>query len=328
MTRSQGTLGRSARALDAALELSVVGSFSKLGYSLRRRAAHWGDRPSPAGLVVIITGGTSGLGLVAASELCRGGASVCIVGRDPDRLDAARRQLEDLGPNGIVAERADLADLEQVDELADRLLSRFGHLDVLVHNAGALSKAFSLSPQGIESTLAVHLLAPFLLTERLLPLLSSSAPSRVITMTSGGMYTQRFDLDSLEMHADGYRGSVAYARAKRAQVVLTREWQRRYGDRGIDFFATHPGWADTPGLTAGLPSFAAALRPLLRSAFEGVDTELWLATAPEVANRGGSLWLDREERGEYHVPWTRVMPEKQDAEARALWEWCEAMIRH
>ena len=312
MTSLEGPSGLSARALDTVLELSVVGSFSKLGPSLRRRAAHWRDLPPTQGRVVVITGGTSGLGLEAASALCRGGATVCIVGRDPDRLEAARRQLEGLGPSGVLAEQADLADLEQVDALADRLLARGGHLDVLIHNAGALSKQFVASPQGFESTLAVHLLAPFLLTERLLPMLRSSAPSRVITMTSGGMYTQRFDLDSLEMHPNSFRGSVAYARAKRAQVVLTREWQRRHGEQGIDFFVTHPGWAATPGLTAGLPTFAKVLRPLLRSAPEGVDTELWLTTAPHLAHRGGTLWLDRRERSEYHVPWTWVPP----AEAR------------
>jgi dehydrogenase/reductase SDR family member 12 len=309
------------------LELSVVGSFSKLGPSLRRRTAQWVEPPSPEGRVVVITGATSGLGLEAASALSLAGAQVSLVGRDPHRLDAARRLLEDRGASGVVTELADLADLNDVEALAGRLLGRLGRLDVLIHNAGALSKTYVASPQGVEATLAVHLLAPYLLTERLQPLLASSAPSRVITMTSGGMYTQRFDLDALEMPPDRYRGSVAYARAKRAQVLLTQEWQRRYGAQGIDFFATHPGWADTPGLTAGLPTFAQVLRPLLRSAREGVDTELWLATSADVAHRGGTLWLDRRERGAYHLPWTWVPPERRAEEARALWEWCEAIVK-
>ncbi len=321
------TLGPTARLVDAALELSVVGSFSKLGPSLRRRTAHWVEPPSPKGRVVVITGGTSGLGLEAASALSLAGAQVSIVGRDPHRLDAARRLLEGRGATSVVTELADLADLDDVEALAGRLLARLGRLDVLIHNAGALSKTHVVSPQGVEVTLAVHLLAPYLLTERLQPLLASSAPSRVITMTSGGMYTQRLELDTLEMPPDRYRGSVAYARAKRAQVVLTQEWQRRYGVHGIDFFVTHPGWADTPGLTAGLPIFAQVLRPLLRSAPEGVDTELWLATSDEVVHRGGTLWLDRRERGAYHLPWTWVTPDKRADEARALWEWCEAIVR-
>ena len=97
-----------------------------------------------------------------------------------------------------------------------------------------------------------------------------------MTVSSGGMYTQPFDLDRLEMTPEAYRGTTAYARAKRAQVVLSHEWARRWGADGVASYASHPGWVDTPGLASGLPTFAK-LGPLLRTPGEGADTVVWLA---------------------------------------------------
>jgi len=293
-----------------------------------------------AGRSVVVTGATSGLGLAAACRMAGLGASVCLVGRDPDRLESARRQVGAAGEaasdgathsprpgHAVPVEQADLGDLDQVRTLAARLAQRFERIDVLVHDAGALLRRYRTSPRGSELTVAVSLIAPFVLTEELLPLLRAASPSRVITMTSGGMYTQRFDLGTLEMSSGSYDGVVAYARAKRAQVVLTHEWQRRYGASGVDFHAVHPGWADTPGLAAGLPGFARLLRPLLRTPADGADTLVWLAAAPPRHPAGGRLWLDRRARGEHRLPWTRVPPSRREADGRALWEWLAARSR-
>ena len=110
-------------------------------------------------------------------------------------------------------------------------------------------------PRGIELTVAGQVITPFLLTKLLLPALLAAAPSRVITVSSGGMYAQRLDPATLEMAPSGYRGAVAYARVKRAQVVLSREWARRVDRADVAFHAMHPGWADTPGIAASLPRF-------------------------------------------------------------------------
>jgi NAD(P)-dependent dehydrogenase (short-subunit alcohol dehydrogenase family) len=209
-----------------------------------------------------------------------------------------------------------------VRHLAERLAGAPGRLDVLMHNAGALLTEYTVTAQGHEATVAVHLLGPYLLTECLIDRLADSVPSRVITVTSGGLYTQRFDLAELEMGPEHYDGTVAYARAKRAQVVLTAEWQRRYGPRGIAFHAVHPGWADTPGLAEGLPGFARMMGPILRSPEEGADTAVWLAGAPAGQPPGGHLWLDRRPRSPYRLPWTVTPAADREAEGRALWEWC------
>jgi len=321
-----------ARLVDAMLEASVVGSFSNIGPALRRRTDHWADPPAAAGRVVVLTGATSGLGLQAATELSRLGASLCLVGRDPARAEAARQRVQAAstaeGEAGgeVAVELADLEDLDQVESLAERLAARLERLDVLIHNAGSLLRERRASPQGTEATITMHLLAPYVLTERLRPLLAASAPSRVITMTSGGMYTQRFDLTELVMPESGYDGAVAYARAKRAQVVLTHEWQRRYGSLGVGFHSVHPGWADTPGLSAGLPTFSRLLHPLLRTPAEGADTMVWLAGSPDGTPDGGHLWLDRRPRCEYRLPQSWVPPARRVAEGIALWEWCRDQV--
>jgi dehydrogenase/reductase SDR family protein 12 len=315
-------LSPAARVLDVVLEASVVGSFSKVGPALRRRSAHWDEPKATAGRVIVVTGATSGLGLAAATELSRLGAHVCIVGRDRERTEDARRTIEVTARAAVTSEVADFVDLDQVIALADRMGERLGRIDGLVHNAGALFRSRQTSPQGIEATVTLHVLAPYILTERLRPILARSAGARVITMTSGGMYTQRFDLGNLVSPDDGYDGVTAYARAKRAQVVLNQEWQRRYGSSGVDFHVVHPGWADTPGLAAGLPTFTRVLHPLLRSASEGVDTLVWLAGLPAETPTGGRLWLDRRRRGEYYLPWTWIPASRRAIDGVQLWEWC------
>ena len=133
---------------------------------------------------------------------------------------------------------------------------------------------------------------------------------RVIAVTSGGMYTQRVDLDDLEGASEPFSGPRAYARAKRTQVALVREWARRLGPAGlasgVTVNAMHPGWADTPGLAEALPAFHRIMGPLLRSPAEGADTLVWLAAAPEGRQRSGGLFLDRRPRPFDRFPGTRL----------------------
>jgi len=144
----------------------------------------------------------------------------------------------------------------------------------------------------------------------------------VIQVSSGGMYTQRFDLAALEMGPDDYDGTVAYARAKRAQLVLMHEWVRRTDGSGVSFQAMHPGWADTPGVRDALPGFARVMGPFLRTPEQGADTIVWLASAPEGVETNGGFWLDRRPRWENKAPWTRLSgPDFEDAGAE-LWAWC------
>lgn len=322
-------MSAAATFIDKLLEATVVGSFSKVGYEARNRIAHWhGAEPMP-GRSVIVTGATSGLGYETAAQLAGLGASVTFLARDPGRAVVALESIrERSGSDDVNFLIADMSDLESVRRAANEYLAGHDTLDVLIHNAGALSRHYEKAPGGTELTVATHVLGPFLLTDLLLPALrrqhpGRGGPARVLTVTSGGMYTQRFRLEGLDAAPEGFDGVTAYARAKRAQVVLNREWASRVDPREVVFHAMHPGWADTPGVRSSLPGFFRLTRPILRTPEEGVDTLVWLAQAAEAQTSTGRLWLDRRPRGEHKLPWTR--PSDPAADRAQLWEWC---VRH
>jgi NAD(P)-dependent dehydrogenase (short-subunit alcohol dehydrogenase family) len=317
--------GRVADGVDALLEWSVVGSFTRLGPALRRRLDRWGplDRGRLAGRVMVLTGATSGLGLEAARTLAGLGATVEVIARDPRKADAACSRLRDETGNprvGFVV--ADTGDLAAVRRAAAELLRRHPAIHVLIHNAGALDDVRQESPQGIELTVASQVVGPFLLTGLLLPALRAGAPARVLWVSSGGLYSEPLAVDRLEMPAGGYNGTTAYARAKRAQVTLAELWAKRLAGDRIVVHAMHPGWADTPGLARSLPTFRRIVGPLLRSPADGADTLVWLAAddgAPLA--QSGRFWLDRRPRPLHRLASTR---RSDTPEERArLWEWAE-----
>ncbi len=273
------------------------------------------------GRTVLVTGASSGIGRASALGLAQLGATVWLTGRDPVRTRALEESIN--GAGGTARSTIlDLSDPCAIDAFVERLGGELGHLDGLVHAAGALSREFEVNAQGVEMTVATHVLGPFRLSLRLAPLLAAATDANVITVSSGGMYTERFDLHHLVMPADHYNGVRAYARAKRAQVVLAHEWARRWSSQGIASFVMHPGWTDTPGLAHSLPNFHR-LGPLLRHVNEGADTVVWLASgaARDVANDDAGIWLDRRRRSAYYLPWTRPRQSTR-SEGPELWEWC------
>ena len=146
----------------------------------------------------------------------------------------------------------DLGDLDAVAALADDLAAADLPLAALVHNAGALPATRTESPQGHELSMALHVLSPVLLTERLRPGLAAHR-TRVVMVTSGGMYAQRLRDDDPDYLTGDYSGTTAYARSKRAQVELLPVLQQRWPELAV--YAMHPGWADTPGVLESLPTF-------------------------------------------------------------------------
>jgi len=312
-----------AAVADELLEATILGSFSRIGCHVRRRTARWVEPPGMVGRTVLITGATSGLGRAGALRLARLGATVRFLARDGARAEAARTAIaQESGNDDVSYGLADLSDLDTVRAFAAAWLAQQPRLDVLIHNAGALSRTYRTAADGTELTVATQLVAPFLLTNLLLPLLTAAPAARVITMSSGGMYTQRHDLDRMEMGPGGYDGVTAYARAKRAQVVLNHEWARRHSGSRMVFHAMHPGWADTPGVRTSLPGFGHLMGPLLRTADEGADTMVWLAASAEGGRCSGRFWHDRRCRWEHKLPFT-CSPSAAVDGAR-LWDWCAA----
>ncbi|HET9083698.1 MAG TPA: SDR family NAD(P)-dependent oxidoreductase [Candidatus Limnocylindrales bacterium] len=308
--------------IDAALELSVVGSFSNLGYEIRRRMDDWADPPPGAlrGRTVLITGPTSGLGRAASEAFAALGARLVLVGRDAEKLIATRAELVSAYPDVEAATVvADMSSLASVSEAVDVVRASETRLDVLIDNAGVINHRRIVTADGLEATFATMVVGPFRLISGLLPLLRGSREARVISVTSGGMYAQQLDLDDLGYERGEFDGTRAYARAKRAQVALVREWARRLGppsDSGIAVNAMHPGWAATPGLAASLPAFSRVMGPILRTPAAGIDTLVWLASAYDAGKCTGRLYLDRRPRPFDRAPITRLSA----GDRRRLWD--------
>jgi NAD(P)-dependent dehydrogenase (short-subunit alcohol dehydrogenase family) len=299
-------------AVDALLELSVVGSFSSIGSTVRRRLFGWAD-PAPGALdgrTVVITGPTSGLGRAAADELARLGARLVLVGRSQERLTTVQDELTRRhGADRFATVVADMGSLTAVRSAVETILGTESRLDVLIDNAGAIFPKREIGPDGIERTLATLVVGPFALIAGLRPLLGETPGARVLAVTSGGQYAQRLPLDDLEFERGTYDGTRAYARAKRAQVTLMREWARLLEPDGIAVMSMHPGWADTQGLAEALPGFHRLLHPILRTPAAGIDTLVWLATVPGPLDLSGRLFLDRRPRPFDRAPWTRLSAE-------------------
>ena len=308
-----------ARAVDAALEATVVCSFSRIGYEVRSRLDRWTDVAElpGTGRRVLVTGANSGLGYATVAGLLRAGADVLFTVRSKAKGDATLQRLqEDLGAGPAARASYDVLDLASFASV--RAFARRRHEDgmalhAIVHNAGALFDTREETVDGLERTYQIHVVSPFLLTALLLPRLTETAPARVVTVTSGGMYAEKLVARTVDSPHD-YRGTVAYARAKRAQVVLTREWARRFGGRGVAFHAVHPGWALTPGVESSLPGFRKVMGPILRDAEQGAETTTFLTLADDLPT-DGRLWHDRRARAAHKVPWT--LPDR--GEAGELW---------
>lgn len=305
--------------IDDALEVTVVASFTNVGLRIRRRLFAWQPIPdgSLRGRTVLVTGPTSGLGRAATDALAGLGARVILAGRSAERLGRVRDELvaqhgEDRFPLVVV----DTGSLPSVRAAAAHIRATEPCLDVVVDNAGAIFPTRTVGVDGIEATFATLVVGPFALVTALLPLLRTTAGAQVIAVTSGGMYTQALPLDDLESTQGAYEGARAYARAKRAQTALMREWARREAANGVRFNAMHPGWANTPGLAESLPGFHGAMRRWLRTPAEGADTITWLAADPAAHRWTGRLFLDRRPRPFDRIPGTRLSAEDR----RELWE--------
>lgn len=300
-----------ASLLDRALDLTVVPGYSRLGYAVRSRGFE--ELPRLDGKVALVTGATSGIGLAAARILAELGASVHLTARDEQRGERAR------GESG--AERSwlcDLSSLRSVRDFARHFSAEQPELHVLVNNAGVLLPDRGLSVDGNELALATNVLGPFLLTGLLVPGLKAGAPSRVINVSSGGMYTQRLRADDLQTERGRYDGATVYARHKRAQVVLAELWAEHLAGTGVTVHSMHPGWVDTPGLESSLPRFHRFAGPALRTPEQGADTIAWLAAAQEPGGESGAFWHDRRRRPTHLLPRTR----ETEADRQRLWTEC------
>ncbi|MCE2736314.1 MAG: SDR family NAD(P)-dependent oxidoreductase [Acidimicrobiaceae bacterium] len=312
----------SKNLVSSALDAAVVPGFSRIGFAVRSRMNNWQKVSSKNlhGRVIVITGPTSGLGASVARTLAATGASLVLVGRNKEKCDAIASELrEDFPHTPTAVVIAEMGNLQSVADASRSLRSQFPRIDVLIHNAGALLNERTVSAQGIEQTLASHVLGPFLMTTMLRDSLRA-ANGRVITVSSGGMYAAALpQLHAGEtMELSTYNGSRQYAIAKRAQVTLNELWAQE--EPHIEFVTMHPGWADTPGVQDSIPLFRLLTKPILRTEEQGADTIAWLAAVHPLPSVSGTFWCDREVRATHKTPSTKKSDTPRAREA--LWQWC------
>ena len=271
------------------------------------------------GKVCVVTGATSAIGKAAAAALAVLGATVVLVGRDRGRTEAAAAEIGPAGASPPRAEVADLASLEQVRGLAEKVAG-LERIDVLINNAGLVLGERRITPDGLEHVFALNHLAPFLLTSLLLPKMTASAPARVVTVTSDAHSAARLDLSdpNLEHGWDSWR---SYANSKLANILFTRELARRLDGTGVTANCAHPGMVRTgfgrdsrPLLKLGI----TIARPFMLSPERGADTIVYLASSPDVAGQTGGYYVKRQRREPSAAA-------RDDAAARELWELSEKL---
>ena len=243
-----------------------------------------------------------------------------MIARNPERGERARERVAAVAGGEVRLAICDLSDLTAVRALAGELRASVPRLDVLVNNAGVLVHEPLRSVDGIELTLATNVVGPHLLVRELVGVLGAGA--RVVTVASGGMYTQKLDLTVLSAPPGSLGGETLYAQTKRMEVILTQLWAARLRDAGVGVYAMHPGWVDTAGLRASLPGFYGLWRRLLRTPAQGADTIVWLGAVDGLRpNVSGSFWLDRARRPTHYLPWTR----ESEGDRERLWAQVERL---
>jgi NAD(P)-dependent dehydrogenase (short-subunit alcohol dehydrogenase family) len=264
----------------------------------------------------LITGATDGIGKATALALAEIGATVILHGRDPEKTAGAVEEIQSAtGSAKLHMVIADFASLADVAALAEQVKSEFGQLNVLINNAGQINDQRLTSQDGFELTFAVNHLAPFLLTQKLLPVLKANAPARIVNVSSSAMGGGVIDLADLqsERHFDGWQ---AYANTKLANVLFSNVLAEQLTGSGVVSNSLCPGLIDTNLLhnRQVFPDESLKyLQPRMRPPAEGAQVPLYLATAEETADVSGQFFLRDDQGGRaISLGWDRET-------AAALW---------
>jgi retinol dehydrogenase-14 len=250
------------------------------------------------GKIVLITGGTGGIGKATAIGLARLGARVGITGRDVARTGQVAADIRAASGNTAVdAFAADMSSQAEVRRLAVAVLETYPRLDVLINNVGGFWAHRHPTADGLEHTFALNHLAPFLLTNLLLDRLKASAPARVVTVSSGAQSAGRIDFDDLQS-ARNYSGQRAYSQSKLANIMFTNELARRLEGTGVTATSVHPGVVRTNfGAEDQAWLFTVVshvVLPFLKTPAQGALRSIYLASSPDVDGVTGQFFANRK----------------------------------
>jgi len=267
------------------------------------------------GKVVLVTGPTAGIGREIALALARQGAELVLGCRD---LERGRRTAEELralrGAGGVEVMQVDTSSRRSIRDFAQAFRSARARLDVLVNNAGVSQGERRTSVDGLELTFATNVLGYFLLTNELLPILSASAPARIVNVASA--FASDLDLDDLQFERRRYDGMQAYAQSKACDRLWTWALARRLAGTRVTANAMTPGFVPGTELSRDMPPSVRAMFSARggRTSAEGADTAVWLASSPEVEGITGKFFADRRQR---------ACEFRNEADEERLWSICE-----
>ena len=245
------------------------------------------------GKVCLVTGATDGIGKVSARVLAEKGAKVIIVGRNPEKSATVLAELKSSSGNeNIDLLMADLAVMQEVRDLAEQVISHYDRLDILLNNAGGYFAKHELTSDGLERTFALNHMSYFLLTNKLMELLKSSAPARIVNVSSDAHYGVDMDFENLNGEQE-YKAWKAYQKSKLANVLFTYELLKKV-PADITVNCLHPGFVATNfghnnGGFIG-PVLKIAQRISAIDPEEGAKTSTFLCSAPEVKGVSGKYF--------------------------------------
>ncbi|XP_074514068.1 dehydrogenase/reductase SDR family member 12 [Sebastes fasciatus] len=271
-----------------------------------------------SGRSFVITGANSGIGKATALELANRGGIVHMVCRNKERADAAKEEIMEKSKNqNVHVHVVDMSSARQVWEFAQNF-SQSNAVHVLINNAGCMVNQRELTEDGLEKNFATNTLGTYVLTTALIPALKKAEDPRVVTVSSGGMLTQKLNVDDLQFEKGAFDGTAAYAQNKRQQVILTDRWASQHKD--IHFSCMHPGWADTPAVQTSMPSFHAKMQNKLRTEAMGADTTVWLAASAAAAKQPSGLFFQDRKAVATHLPLasSRSSPQEDEKLLAAL----------
>lgn len=287
--------------------LKGLREFTKSGYTAAAKSFNPNDLEiDVTGRSFIITGANSGIGKSAAIEVAKRGGTVHMVCRNPERAQSAKEEIVSLsGNHNIHIHILDTSKLSDVHKFTNKFVSEYDKLDVLINNAGCMVNERTMTSDDLEVNFATNTMGTYIMTAGLIPLLQKTPKSRVITVSSGGMYTAKLNTKDFNSSKGTFDGTVAYSQQKRQQVIVTEEWAKQF--REIHFSSMHPGWADTPAVRTSMPEFHRRMKDKLRTSEEGADTVVWLAISDAaLATNSGQYFLDRKPQSTHlFLAWTR-----------------------
>ena len=309
---------------DTLLDASIIYSFDQRGF-LRHQRSYFDPSDivpeSAKGKNIVITGGTGGIGRAVVQQAVKLGMNIWLCCRNPQKAQFLKEELlqEGMKEENWHVINLDLGDLQSISEACFQLSDH--KIDILVHNAGILptsSKITTVYGNEVEDATIVNLITPYVLTKKLSLQKSITKNTRVIWVSSGGMYPVKLNLALLQSPMPRFDGVQLYAQSKRAEVILAQEFCTEHISLSM-----HPGWVNTEGVQNSIPRFYEWSQNNLRSPEQGADSIVWLAVVDERKLQNGGFCFDRRFKNPYSLPFTKETP----AQRRALLDWLEEIFQ-